>query len=57
MKLIDRYPWFPFVLAFVALISAWTSMIVIAVKNRPEQVPLEHVQSPPPADQPSPKAN
>lgn len=44
-SLIDRHPWFPFVLAFALLISAWTSMIVIAVKNRPEEVPLEHLDN------------
>lgn len=43
--LIDRHPWFPFVFAFIALLGAWTSMIVIAVKNRPETIPLEHVQN------------
>lgn len=48
-SLLDRHPWFPFVLAFVLLLGAWTSMIFIAVKNRPEEVPLQQVeQSPPP---------
>lgn len=42
--LLDRHPWFPFVLAFLALLGAWTSMIVIAVKHRPETIPLEHVE-------------
>ena len=56
-KLIDRHPWFPFLLAFVALITAWSSMIVIALKHRPETVPLEHVQSPATPDESSPKAN
>lgn len=42
--LIDRHPWFPFVLAFLLLIGAWSTMIVIAVKNRVDEVPLEHVQ-------------
>ena len=42
---INRHAWFPFVLAFVLLLSAWTTMIFIAVKNRPESVPLEHVEA------------
>lgn len=42
--LIDRHPWYPFVLAFLLLIGAWSTMIVIAVKNRVDEVPLEHVQ-------------
>ena len=32
-RLIDRHPWFPFVLAFFLLIGAWTSMIMIALKT------------------------
>ena len=56
MTFIDRHPWFPFVLAFVALLGAWTSIIVIAVKNRPEEVPLEHVERAEP-DPSAPTAN
>lgn len=41
MTFIDRHPWFPFALAFVALLCAWSTMIVIAVKHRPESVPIE----------------
>jgi len=40
-KLLDRFPWLPFVLAFLLLISAWTVMIIIALRNQPGQVPLE----------------
>lgn len=54
MTFIDRHPWFPFALAFVALLFAWSTMVVIAVKYRPESVPLEQssVQPDHPADKP-----
>ena len=45
---IHRHPWLLVVLAFALLLSAWTSLIVIAVKNQPEKVPLEHVHIPAP---------
>ena len=40
---LDRHPWLLVVLAFVILLTAWTSLIVVAVKHQPEKVPLEHV--------------
>ena len=41
---IHRHPWLIVLLVFIALIGAWTAMVVIASKNRPEKVPLEHRQ-------------
>lgn len=40
---IHRHPWIILVLIFLVLIGAWTTMIFIAGKNRPEKVPLEHL--------------
>ena len=37
--ILSRNPWIFVVAAFAALIAAWTTLIVIAVKNRP--APLE----------------
>ncbi len=51
--LIERHPWFPFVLAFFLLIGAWSSMIVIALKNRVEEVPLEHARQSEPSAEPA----
>ena len=34
-----KRPWLAVVLAFVVLISAWATLISIAVKNRPGPVP------------------
>lgn len=36
-----RILWLWVTLAFVGLIAAWTVLILISVKNRPEAVPLE----------------
>lgn len=40
--IVSRHPWLLVVLAFALLLSAWTSLIIVAVKNQPEMVPLEH---------------
>ena len=40
---IHRRPWIILVVIFAVLIGAWTTMIIIASKNRPEKVPLEHL--------------
>ena len=40
---IHRHPWIILVVIFLFLISAWTTLILIASKNRPEKVPLEHL--------------
>lgn len=45
-KAIARKPWLLVVAAFVLLISAWTVLICVAVKNRPEEVPLESGDAP-----------
>lgn len=42
---IHRHPWIILVIVFAILIGAWTTMIVIASKNRPESVPLEHLDA------------
>lgn len=36
-----RRPWLFVVLAFIILIAAWTFLIVIAHRNKPETVPLK----------------
>ncbi|MGE9292262.1 MAG: hypothetical protein ACQKBW_01495 [Puniceicoccales bacterium] len=36
--------WFWVVLAFLLLIGAWTTIIMIATKNRPANVELEQVE-------------
>jgi hypothetical protein len=41
---IHRHPWIILVVIFLVLIGAWTTMILIASKNRPEKVPLEHLE-------------
>lgn len=37
--------WFWVVLAFILLIAAWTSIIMIAVKNGPAAVDLEQLEN------------
>ncbi len=55
---IHRHPWIILVIIFAILICAWTTMYVVASKNRPEKVPLEHLDAIPqstpdfPADSP-----
>lgn len=44
---IHRHPWIILVIIFAILIGAWTIMIVIASRNRPEKVPLEHLDAVP----------
>ncbi|WP_309387136.1 hypothetical protein [Cerasicoccus frondis] len=34
--------WIPVTLAFIVLIAAWTTLIIIAKKNPTETVPLEN---------------
>lgn len=36
-----RRPWLWVVIIFLLLIAAWTFLIVTAVKNRPQKVPLD----------------
>ena len=40
---IHRHPWIILVVIFAILIGAWATMITIASKNRPDKVPLEHL--------------
>jgi hypothetical protein len=38
---LKKYPWLFIVLAFLVLSGAWTGLIIIAVKNKPESIPLQ----------------
>lgn len=35
---LKKHPWWIIVFAFVALMGAWTWLILVAVKNRPEMI-------------------
>ncbi|BCU78519.1 hypothetical protein [Luteolibacter sp. LG18] len=35
---IDRHPWWFVIAAFALLLGAWSSLIAVAVRNRPEMV-------------------
>ena len=37
---LDRHPWIYVVLAFALLISAWSALITLAVKNSPERIEI-----------------
>jgi hypothetical protein len=39
---LNRHPWIYIVLAFVLLISAWSALITLAVKNSPETIEVMH---------------
>ncbi|MDQ8190301.1 hypothetical protein [Roseibacillus persicicus] len=39
-KILIKHPWLLLVLCFGILITAWSSLITIAVKFRPEPAPL-----------------
>lgn len=39
-NILVKHPWLLVFLCFAILITAWTSLITIAVKFRPEHVPL-----------------
>ena len=43
-NLFRRRPWLFIVLAFVLLMGAWASLIVIAVQNRAETIDLNEVE-------------
>ena len=45
MNPLKKRPWLLIVLAFVILISIWTAFIMLAVKNQPQKIPLEHSSS------------
>lgn len=38
LSFLNRNPWIYVVLAFVLLISAWSALITLAVKNSPEKI-------------------
>ena len=40
--ILNKHPWLLIVVAFTALISAWSVLITLAVKNQPEKIPIEH---------------
>lgn len=37
-RILHKHPWLFVVLAFTLLISAWSSLIVIALKNQPASI-------------------
>jgi hypothetical protein len=43
IQALKERPWLFVVLAFMLLIGAWTTMIVLAVNHQPEAIPLEEV--------------
>jgi hypothetical protein len=43
MEFMRQRPWIWVVAAFVALIGLWAWFITLAVRNQPEEVPLEHL--------------
>ena len=44
---IHRHPWIILVIIFGVLIGAWTTMYMIASKNRHEKIPLEQLDAVP----------
>lgn len=43
--ILNRHPWLLLVLCFGILLTAWCSLITIAVKFRPEKISLEAVHN------------
>ena len=41
LSTLNRNPWIYVVVAFSVLIAAWATLIAVAVKNRPEPLPLQ----------------
>jgi hypothetical protein len=39
--MLTKRPWLLIVMAFLLLIGAWTTLILVATRNPPEEVPLE----------------
>lgn len=37
---LNRHPWIYVVMAFALLISAWSALITLAVKNSPERIEI-----------------
>ena len=46
--ILRKRPWLWIIVAFLLLIGAWTGLIMIAVKNKPQSIELE---PPPPKEQ------
>lgn len=42
-RILNQRPWLFIVFAFVLLMSAWTSLIVVAVKNRPATIEIHQL--------------
>ncbi len=40
MKLFRKRPWIWVIVAFLLLIGAWTTLILIALKNQPQNIEL-----------------
>jgi hypothetical protein len=45
-SLLTKHPWILLIVCFGILIAAWSSLITIAVKFRPERVPTNHQTHP-----------
>lgn len=43
---LKKRPWLFVILAFVLLIGAWTTMIILAVSHQPEDIPVKEVPEP-----------
>ncbi len=39
-----KHPWILVVLAFLLLIGAWSALITIAVKHRPQQIEMPNAE-------------
>ena len=42
LSTLNRHPWIYVVVAFSVLIAAWATLIAIAIKNRPEPLPVQN---------------
>lgn len=41
ISFLNRHPWIYVVLAFAVLIGAWSALISLAVKNKPQTIEVE----------------
>lgn len=41
ISFLNRHPWIYVVLAFAVLIAAWSALISIAVKNKPQTIEVK----------------
>jgi len=45
-EFLRKRPWIWIVIGFAVLIGSWVVFMKIAIQNRPEEVPLEHLVFP-----------